>query len=164
LQRKIRRSLKSCIERYGGPKRVAKKERNFFKELQREIRRSLGMIRRSLRKIRRSLRRSVRRFYSPFGGGDSRWVWVCVCAMCVCVCVCVCVRSTATNFCSRSSDGRVTHTLSHVFDPRECERGVCFVCFCTSARNGFLLALASQGPLICPHRHLSPALGYVFNS
>jgi hypothetical protein len=99
-------------------------------------------------------------------------VRVCVCAcmcvcvfVCICVCMCVCVCSThsmVTNFCSPSSDGHVTHILPRVFDPQEC---VCGVCSRTFACNGhFLFALALQGPLICTHRHLSPALGYVFDS
>jgi len=49
-------------------------------------------------------------------------VFVCV-YVCVYVCVCVCVcslHSMVTILRSRSSDGRVTHTLYRVFDPQEC--------------------------------------------
>ena len=109
-------------------------------------------------------------------------VCVCVCVrVCACVCACVCVRVCAcvrvcvcvysmhrmvTSFRSRSSDGRVTHTLYRVFDPQECVCGVCFGRSRTcSARNGhFLSVLASQGPLNCPYWHLPTALGYVFDS
>jgi len=61
-------------------------------------------------------------------------VRTCVCACvraCVCVrvracaCVCVCVQHAqhGDQFRSRSSDGRVTHTLYRIFDPQECVCG-----------------------------------------
>ena len=49
-------------------------------------------------------------------------VYVCACVrvfVCVYVCVCVCICSMVTSFSSRSSDGRVTHILSCVFEPQE---------------------------------------------
>jgi len=72
---------------------------------------------------------------------------VCVCSVCVCVCVCVCACVCSA---ARSMEWMC---------------GVCFFCSRSFACNGrFLFSLALQGPLNCPHRNLSPALGYIFDS
>ena len=76
-------------------------------------------------------------------------------------------RTAWCSFFALTPDGRDAHTLSRVFDPQECVwRLFCPCWHLCSQRTLFVCssALALQRPLICPHRHLPFALGYVFNS
>ena len=111
-------------------------------------------------------------------------VYVCVYAracMCACVrvCMCVCVcgtHSMVTIFRSRSSDGHVTHILSHIFDPQErvCSVGCVWPCLCPRLWVALFLLLVKrlhgkmpEGMQAFPtnsrrYTYISHSLGYSF--